>query len=139
VNVKPKTYNEVVRLARCLEVDKYFPGLPDQTIEEMYNYICTHPEYSITITRSMIFYKDQSGETMKEIPVENIIPENNLIGIVLGASVFKVVNRQISPSYNSDGTGYDGGGSFGGGSFGGGSFGGGSFGGGSSNNNNNNA
>ena len=58
LNIKPKTYNDVVRLSRCMELKKYIPELSDEKIEvvikdmgfgEIYRSTDKHWKYTMTM------------------------------------------------------------------------------------------
>lgn len=46
INIKPRTYNEILRLTRCMAMKNYIPDLTDEKIEEMYNYLSQKPTES---------------------------------------------------------------------------------------------
>ena len=60
LNIKPKTYNDVVCLSRCMELKKYIPDLTDEKIEEMYEYIKKDSENKISVTPEMISFVNAS-------------------------------------------------------------------------------
>ena len=89
LNIQPKTYNEALRLSRCMEVRKYAPKITDDIIENMYNFISSNPANKIGVSNGTIYYVDAAGEKTEAYSVETVAGFDQL---VLGAAIFRVVN-----------------------------------------------
>ncbi|MBQ7400070.1 MAG: hypothetical protein IJW06_06410, partial [Clostridia bacterium] len=103
LNIKPKTYNEAVRLSGCLEIKKYIPNLPDEKIEEMYNFLSQNEKNKISVTPEMVSFINASGETESAMVIE--APSTVALSfdhIILGAAAYNVMHR---PTSNSSGCG----------------------------------
>ena len=93
LNIKPRTYNEAIRLSRCLEVRKYAPKITDDIIENMYRFISANPVNKVGVSNGTIYYVDAAGEKKEAYTVETIEGFDQLI---LGATVFRVINTTTS-------------------------------------------
>ncbi|MBR1970288.1 MAG: hypothetical protein IKA17_08010 [Clostridia bacterium] len=102
LNIKPKTYNDVVRLSRCMELKKYIPDLTDEKIEEMYEYMKKDSNNKISVTPEMISFVNASGETESATVLETAPTGISFDHIILGAAAYNVMQR---PTGDSSGCG----------------------------------
>lgn len=99
INIKPRTYNEILRLTRCMAMKNYIPDLTDEKIEEMYNYLSQNPQNRISLTPEMLSYVNAAGETesatvLKTAPTGGFSFDR----IILGATTFNVLNHRTQSS-----------------------------------------
>lgn len=93
LNIKPKTYNEALRLSRCLSLRQYARSLTDEMIENMYNFISEDVSNKIGLSEGIIYFVDANGETKSSFAIET----NQGIGnVVLGAEFFRLKNQVSS-------------------------------------------
>lgn len=103
-NIYPKTYNEVVRLARCMELSKYLKGMPDDLIEEMYNFMSEDDHNTIISTPEMITFLDHNGNTIKAMPWTYGISDNVTFDkIIINAGALTTLNLHILRNDSSSG------------------------------------
>jgi len=97
INIKPGTYNEALRLANCVSMRSYIPGLTDEKIEEMYVFLSADPLNRVYITPEMLTLVDSSGKTESATAItENI--GRSFERITMGATVYSVVGNIRSTS-----------------------------------------
>lgn len=95
LNIQPKTYNEALRLSRCLEVRKYAPKLSDEIVENMYNFLSANPQNKVGVSNGTIYYVQANGEKNEAYSVETVPGFDHL---VLGAAFFRVTNTASDSS-----------------------------------------
>ena len=105
INIKPKTYNEAVLLARCLQVRQYAPGLMDEVVENMYNFLSENPGNRVGIADGIIYFEtptDKIGEVIKR-DVYSVVTTEKFKQLILGAQVFWL--STVSDTSDSSGCG----------------------------------
>ena len=91
LNIQPRTYNEALRLSRCLEVRKYAPKITDDIVEHMYNFISSNPLNKIGVSNGIIYYVNAIGVKVEAFSVETVTGFDHL---VFSATFFNVTNSQ---------------------------------------------
>ena len=67
-SIKPRTYNELMRYRRCLELQRTVPQIDSTLFEQIYQHICASGSNSIGVTDGILtFY--QGGEAVQSIAV----------------------------------------------------------------------
>ncbi len=95
-----RTYNEALRLARCMEMRKYAPNIADGIIKDMYDFISANPENKIGLNSSIgsngiIYYVEADGSKKEAFTVRT---NSGFDHIVLSAAMFRVVNTTSTDS-----------------------------------------
>ena len=104
INIKPRTYNEILRLTRCMAMKNYIPDLTDEKIEEMYNFLTQNPQNRISLTSEMLSYVNAAGETESATVIDAPTGTFSFDRIILGATTFNVLNnRRTSDSSGCSG------------------------------------
>ncbi|MBQ7836665.1 MAG: hypothetical protein IJ389_05360 [Clostridia bacterium] len=67
--IKPKTYNDAVRLARCHELRKYVPAISEDELEKIFWFLSRDKGNSIIIADSTLSYNWPNGKTSEAVPV----------------------------------------------------------------------
>ena len=68
INIRPKIYNEALRLSRCLEMKKYIPILTDETTKNFDKIVLGAAVFNIVNTST------SSGVVVVDAPVTIITP-----------------------------------------------------------------
>ena len=89
LNIHPRTYNDALRLYRCLEVRKYAPALTDEIVEDMYRFLSGNPKNTIGLSNGTIYYPEAGGEKTEAHTVETVTGFDHL---VFSTTFFSVVN-----------------------------------------------
>ena len=93
-DIQPRTYNEALRLSRCLEIRKYAPNITDTILQEMYMFLSQHVNNKIGISNDgMIHFTNYLGTTTDAFKVE-INP--GFDHIVMSTGFFRVTNTATS-------------------------------------------
>ena len=90
INIKPRTYNEIMRFAGCMELKKYLPNLTDEMIETMYEFLSLNPMNKVLLTPDLLSFVNAAGKTERATVVDASI--GNFSRVVLGTNTFNVVN-----------------------------------------------
>ncbi len=100
-----RTYNEALRLARCMEMRKYAPNITDAMIKDMYDFISADPNNKIglnsspstsgTITNGTVYYVQADGTKNEAFTVRT---NSGFDHIILSAAMFRVVNTTSTDS-----------------------------------------
>ena len=110
-SIRPRTYNEILMYKRCLALRKYIPGIKEDLLRKIYDFLLKDKRNSIC------FLKSQVGARLAFLDVNNLEVESETIysihlsrtmaftTITLSALAMKVVN----PYTSSGGDGGDGG------------------------------
>jgi len=53
--INPKTLNDKIRLRKCLKLKKYAPGIPDEKIKEIYDFL-KNPRCKVILTPEMLYF-----------------------------------------------------------------------------------
>lgn len=101
ISIRPKTYNEAVLLARCLQVRKYAPGLRDEVVENMYKFLSEHPLNKVGIAGGVIYFQKSTGE---KTDVYSVAPIEGFGQLIMGASCF-ALNMISNNTSDSSGCG----------------------------------
>ena len=89
LNIQPRTYNQALRLSRCLELKKYVSDLTDEIIENMYYFLSADPQNQIGVSGGTIHYVHGSGEKVDAYSVTTLPGFDR---IVIGSAFFRVTN-----------------------------------------------
>lgn len=101
LNVQPKTFNQAICLAQCLEVRRYAPKITDDIIENMYHFLSENPLNKVGISNGTIYYVQSNGEKGEAYSVETVPGFDQL---VLTGATFQVINS----TFGSGGSGCSG-------------------------------
>lgn len=105
MNIKPRTYNEVLRYSSCMAMKNYVPELTNEKIEEMYQFLCKHPLNCIILTPEMMCYVNSAKET-EYVTVLESVPTGGIMfdRVILNANKYNVIsNGRINGSAGSTG------------------------------------
>ena len=101
LNIKPRTYNEVVCLEKCKKLKNYIPEISDTIIEDMYNFIKVNSDNVISVSPDNIsFVNNSAGKIERAVPIEMMNP-NLFDHIMFGMTAAFNVRNVVMPS--SDG------------------------------------
>jgi len=74
MNIRPRTYNEALRLQRCLSLRNYCLGITDETILRVYQFLNENPTGKVTVSGGRLCMWAEGGPGIAEpvlaIPVE---------------------------------------------------------------------
>ena len=93
LNIHPKTYNEALRLSRCLTLRNYSSTITDEMIEKMYAFLSDNPLNVVSMSQGMIHYVDSAGNKTDAFAVTT---NAGFDYIVMNAAYFKVTNTTSS-------------------------------------------
>lgn len=92
-SIRPKTYNEALRLSRCYNIRKYAPDITEQQLVDIYNFISENPQNKVGISNSTVYFVNAAGEKTEAYTVNTAEGFDQL---VIGYAFFKVVNTATS-------------------------------------------
>lgn len=58
IDIKPRTYNEIIRLKKCYELASHYTNITENIFSEMYEFLEHCEENSIVATRSILSFID---------------------------------------------------------------------------------
>lgn len=73
MNIRPKNYDEVMRLHKCLRMKYYIRNMDDELLEKMFHFLAQSVENKIRASGGVLTFTDRSGEIVfsKAIPPLN--------------------------------------------------------------------
>lgn len=95
LNIQPKTYNEALRLSRCLSVRKYAPKITDDIVENMYLFISADQMNTVGLANGIIYFVGANGEKNDVYSVETV---DGFDQLTFSAKFFRVTNTTSDSS-----------------------------------------
>ena len=88
-NIKPKTYNDVVCMVRCVKLKEYIPDLDDKTINKVYEHIRKNSKNCILVTQEMIYYVNASGQPESAMVLDTLPTGKHFDYVIVGLRALK--------------------------------------------------
>lgn len=117
IDIKPKTYNEIVRLKKCYTLANYYNDVTENLFNEIYNFLGESPMNSIVANQQVLSFVDGASKVVKTV---SLTPKNFSFDSIKVGSKGVSITPHYEPNYYGSGSS------------------GSSFGGSTNNNNNNN-
>ena len=102
MNFDPQTYEELIRMKRCVELTKYYE-LTEEELEEIYRFLEQNPEASVKGGRQNLALIRGQDTRNAQVIIANCI-DSSIDGILMSQTVFKVIPHYV-PSSGSAGSG----------------------------------
>lgn len=91
LNIRPKSYNQTMRLFNCVSLSKYVPKLPNEYIEQIYNYVSQNANNRVTLTHEELSYINASGKVEMSANMTAFSTLFPFRKIIIGANTFNVL------------------------------------------------
>ena len=101
MNFEPQTYEELIRMKRCVELTKYYE-LTEEELEEIYRFLEQNPEASVKGGRQNLALIRGQDTQNAQVIMANCI-DSSIDGILMSQTVFKVIPHYV-PSSGSAGS-----------------------------------
>ena len=101
MNFEPQTYEELIRMKRCVELTKYYE-LTEGELEEIYRFLEQNPEASVKGGRQNLALIRGQDTQNAQVIMANCI-DSSIDGILMSQTVFKVIPHYV-PSSGSAGS-----------------------------------
>ena len=85
--IYPKTYEEVMRFKRCLQMKTYVAGVQDELVEKAYHFLGENPGNKISASEGMLSFTDLAG---------NVVFNTAAIAMAGGATALMLTGQTIS-------------------------------------------
>ena len=92
---KPETYQDIVSMKLCIQIQKGFPYITDETMRTVYDYIVQFPNRFIAIYGGKIHFGNQSDQQDIEIG------GNNKNIWLIGRGEIKIMQGQTNSGSNN--------------------------------------
>ena len=102
MNFDPQTYEELIRMKRCVELTKYYE-LTEEELEKIYRFLEQNPEASVKGGRQNLALIRGQDTRNAQVIIANCI-DSSIDGILMSQTVFKVIPHYV-PSSGSAGSG----------------------------------
>ena len=67
--IKPKTYNEIIRLKKCYTLASYYSSITEEMFSEMFEFLGQSENNSIVANQNIISFVDENGKVVKTYAV----------------------------------------------------------------------
>ena len=99
MNKEPETYEELIRMKRCIELTKYYE-LTEEDLEKIYNFLTENKDGKVNCGKQNIALI--AGKNIKDaIVIPSRCVSSSIDGIMMSNTVFNVIPHYTPPS-NSD-------------------------------------
>ena len=69
INIKPKTYNEIVRMKKCYTLTQYFSNITENIFNEIYNFLGASPDNTVVANQNLLSFVDGTNQVIKTFPL----------------------------------------------------------------------
>ena len=101
IDIKPKTYNEAVRLKKCYTIANYYSNITENVFNEIYEFLGESDKNSIVASRSILSFVNDAGKVIKTLTV--IPKDNSFDGISIDKKSITIVPHYEPSSSSSSG------------------------------------
>ena len=98
---KPRTYQDIVRMKTCQQLQARFPVIDEETLRKIYDCMEQHPRMNITISGGVVHFAEGSGQS--DIFIGNTV-EDAATWIIRNGSLFNMTNNRGSGGDYDSGT-----------------------------------
>jgi len=104
MRIEPKTYNDAVRLSKCLKLRDYIIDITDKMLEEMYMHLSASKKNVIGASDGQLYLINDEGDKVS-VYSYNKSPNATYDRIVVSDEKFSVINSQSDSSDSGCGCG----------------------------------
>ena len=99
INIKPKTYNEIVRMKKCYILTQYFSNITEDVFNEIYNFLGENSANTIIANQNVLSFVNAATQVVKSIA---LVPKNSSFdSIKINQSGVSVVPHYSSSTSSS--------------------------------------
>ena len=99
INIKPKTYNEIVRMKKCYILTQYFSNITEDVFNEIYNFLGENSANTIIANQNVLSFVNAATQVVKSIA---LVPKNSSFdSIKINQSGISVVPHYSSSTSSS--------------------------------------
>ena len=98
--INPKTFKDKVRLSKCLKLKKYAPGIPDEKIRQIYNFL-DNPKFKVILTPEMLYFVNDRDEAVKAFVITPSMIGQQYDRIELSTHIYNVLTFTAGSSSGS--------------------------------------
>ena len=91
--IYPKTYNEVMRFKRCMQLKTYIPECDDEMAEKAYLFVSEHPENKVSCSGNMLSFMNYAGEVVFTMALASVA--QGITSIELTGLTFSVTQPYV--------------------------------------------
>ncbi len=102
MNFEPQTYEELIRMKRCVELTKYYE-LSEEELERIYQFLEQNPDASVKGGRQNLALITGNDVQNAQVIITRCI-DSGIDGLQMSRTVFKVIPH-YTPSSGSGGSG----------------------------------
>lgn len=98
--INPKTLKDKIRLSKCLKLKKYAPGITDEKIKEIYDFL-KNPKFKVILTREMLYFINNKDKAVKAFVVTPSALGQHYDRIELSTHIYDVMTFTAGSSSGS--------------------------------------
>lgn len=103
MTIRPKNYDEVVRLKRCLLLKQYVPEIDEQLFQKIFDFLSEDAANKVSAAKGMLSFTNKDGQTVFSKAL-NFFDQKQYTLIEVTALTLSVLRPYTSSSAGDGGT-----------------------------------